>query len=276
MFDPLLPLLRCLVCRGALTLHDAERDTQHEVITGTLVCAGCAAHYPIHHGIVDVLGPPRPPNLAQLTNELAPTAWIYERLWRPHALSLLSGEVFPYERELDLVTNWVMPDRGGLIIDLACSNGLYARALASKLPDAGQIVGVDHSLPMLIEARQRAHALGLPISYVRAKAQNLPFADHGAAAVTIGGSLNEIGDLVACLAEVWRVVAPNGRFVAMTLTRHPRWFEQAIQQLLLPSGIRFWSSTELVAQFAEQHMQVIEQLLYGIVLFTLAQATPQR
>jgi ubiquinone/menaquinone biosynthesis C-methylase UbiE/uncharacterized protein YbaR (Trm112 family) len=276
MFDPLLPFLRCLVCRADLTLHNPVRDTQHEIITGMLVCGGCAAHYPIHHGIVDVLGPPRPPSIAQLTNELAPTAWAYERLWRPHALTLLSGEVFPYARELDLVTTWVAPERGGLIIDLACSNGLYARALAPKLPQGSVIVGVDHSLPMLLDARQRAQALGLPISYIRAKAQNLPFAEHGAAAVAIGGSLNEIGDLAACLAEVWRVVAPNGRFVAMTLTRHPRWFEQAIQQLLLPSGIRFWSTAELVEQFAAQHMQVIEQLQYGIVLFTLAKATPPR
>ncbi|MDZ4719414.1 MAG: class I SAM-dependent methyltransferase [Roseiflexaceae bacterium] len=273
MYDPLIPLLRCLVCQSSLTLRDVLRDSHQEIMTGTLVCAGCAAHYPVHHGIADFLGPPRPPSIAQFTNELTPTAWAYERLWRPHSLTLLSGEAFPYERELALVTNWVAPERSGLIIDLACSNGLYARTLAPRLPAGGQVVGVDHSMPMLVEARQRAAALGLAISYIRAKAQRLPFEHSSAAAVTIGGSLNEIGDLVGCLNEVRRVLNPSGRFVAMTLTRHPRRFERAIQQLLAPSGIRFWQAADLVAQFATQHLQVVDQRQYGIVLFTLARVT---
>lgn len=270
MYDPLLSQLRCRVCQGSLALHDPLRAADQEITTAILRCATCAAQYPVQHGLADFLGPPRPPTIAQLTNELTPTAWAYERLWRPRALTLLSGQSIPYDHELALVTNWVAPQRGGLMIDLACSNGLYARTLARSLAPGGHVVGVDHTTPMLLEARKRAQRANLPISYVRAKAQNLPFHTGSASAVTIGGSLNEIGDLGACLAEVRRVLAPSGRFMAMTLTRHPRWFEQQVQQLLVPGGIRFWQADELIGQFASHQLQVVDQRQYGIVLFTLA------
>jgi SAM-dependent methyltransferase len=111
----------------------------------------------VRDGIADFLGPPRPPTPAQITNEWPLTAWVYERGWRPFALTLLSGEPFPYRRELPLITALAEPRRGGLYLDVACSNGLYARALARSLAGApGHVVGVDHSLPMLKQARQYA------------------------------------------------------------------------------------------------------------------------
>ncbi|PMP78601.1 MAG: methyltransferase type 11, partial [Roseiflexus castenholzii] len=153
MYDALLPDLRCPICAGALDLGDARRDAAGEIISGTLHCV-CGAVYPIRDGIADFLGPPRPPTIAQLTNELSATAWAYERLWRPFALTLLSGESFPYQRELALVTEWIEATRGGLMVDVACSNGLYARALARAIRHVpGHVVGIDHARPMLREAR---------------------------------------------------------------------------------------------------------------------------
>jgi uncharacterized protein YbaR (Trm112 family) len=100
MDDELLPSLRCPTCAGALDLRDRRCDAGGEIVSGALHCA-CGAVYPIRDGIADFLGPPRPPTIAQLTNELPATACEYERLWRPFALTLLSGESFSVPARTD-------------------------------------------------------------------------------------------------------------------------------------------------------------------------------
>jgi ubiquinone/menaquinone biosynthesis C-methylase UbiE len=132
----------------------------------------------------------------------------------------------------------------------------------------GLVVGIDHALPMLVEAQKRIAGTGIRVNYLRASAQALPIASEAAASIVIGGSLNEIGNLAACLAEVRRILTSNGRFVTMTLTMHPNQFQYTIQRLLAPSGIQFWPTHELIAQFEMAGLPVEAQFPVGIVLFT--------
>jgi ubiquinone/menaquinone biosynthesis C-methylase UbiE len=113
----------------------------------------------------------------------------------------------------------------------------------------------------------------LQISLVRARAQQLPFRTACVASIAIGGSLNEIGDLEGCLTETRRVLAPGAVFAAMTLTRHARLFESAIQRLMEPGGVRFWTADELIGRFEAHGLHVIRREQHGIVLFT--QAVPR-
>ena len=132
------------------------------------------------------------------------------------------------------------------------------------------MLGIDHAMPMLTEARIRAQAAGLRVSYARASAQHVPIASQHATAIVIGGSLNEIGDLARCLREVRRVLARGGRFAAMSLTTHPRAFERFVQRILAPSGIQFWPTDQLLRHIATAGLQLEEQRQIGIVLFTRA------
>jgi SAM-dependent methyltransferase len=269
VYSELLPHLRCPSCHDALTPEQLEQDSAGEIVAGRLRCAACAAGYPIRCGIADFLGWPRPPSAAQVVNELPPTAWIYERLWRPFALSLLTGETFTYRRELPLIAALTEAQRGGLYLDIACSNGLYARALARTMRGApGHVAAADHSFPMLAEGRRLARGASLRISFVRARVQALPIAADIAAGVVIGGSLNEIGDLDACLAEVRRTLAGGGRFVAMTLTRADTPTGRAVQSIVGTGGIQFWTHSELVAHFECHGLRTTGSWRYGIVLFT--------
>jgi ubiquinone/menaquinone biosynthesis C-methylase UbiE len=252
-----------------MALEQPEQDSAGEIVCGQLCCAGCTNTYPIRHGIADFLGRPRPPTPAQVVNELPPTAWIYERLWRPFALSLLTGETFTYRRELPLIAALTEAQRGGLYIDVACGNGLYARALARTMRGAaGHVVALEHAFPMLVQGRRYARDAGLRISFVRASAQSLPIATDAAAGVVVGGSLNEIGDLDACLAEVRRTLASAGRFVAMTLTRADTPVGRVVQLMLGPGGVRFWTSQQLIEQFERHDLRTCSFWHYGIVLFT--------
>jgi ubiquinone/menaquinone biosynthesis C-methylase UbiE/uncharacterized protein YbaR (Trm112 family) len=269
VYTDLLSHLRCPSCQDILALEQPEHNSAGEIVTGRLCCVACAASYPIRDGIADFLGRPRPPSAAQVVNELPPTAWVYERLWRPFALSLLTGETFSYQRELPLIAALTEPQRGGLYLDVACSNGLYARALARTMRGAaGHVAAIEHSFPMLAQGRQFARDAGLRISFVRARAQALPIAAGAAAGVVVGGSLNEIGDLDTCLAEIQRTLASGGRFVAMTLTRADTPAGRAVQGIVGLGGIQFWTADELIAHFAQNGLRTAGSWRYGIVLFT--------
>jgi SAM-dependent methyltransferase len=256
-------------------LRRPETDSIGEIVAGLLECAICGAGYPIRDGIADFLGAPRPPSLAQVVNELPPTAWGYERFWRPFALTLFTGERFPYRRELPLIAVLAEPWRGGLYLDVACGNGLYARALTRAMPNApdggakaGHVVALEHAFPMLVQGRKFARAAGLRISFVRARAQALPIATGAASGVVIGGSLNEIGDLDGCLAEARRALANDGHFVAMTLTRAASFVGRMVQGMVGIGGIRFWAPDDLVRRFEQHGFRTIGRWCYGIVLFT--------
>jgi SAM-dependent methyltransferase len=275
VYAELLPHLRCPSCSNTLSLRRPETDSIGEIVAGLLECAICGAGYPIRDGIADFLGAPRPPSLAQVVNELPPTAWGYERFWRPFALTLFTGERFPYRRELPLIALLAEPWRGGLYLDVACGNGLYARALTRAMrnaPDrgakAGHVVALEHAFPMLVQGRKFARAAGLRISFVRARAQALPIAAGAAAGVVIGGSLNEIGDLDGCLAEARRALANDGRFVAMTLTRAASFAGRMVQRMVGIGGIRFWTPDDLVRRFEQHGFRTLGRWCCGIVVFT--------
>jgi ubiquinone/menaquinone biosynthesis C-methylase UbiE/uncharacterized protein YbaR (Trm112 family) len=271
VYRDLLPYLRCPNCRLTLALQQIRAADDVEIVGGARVCAGCNVSYPVRDGIADFLGSPRPPTPAQVTNELPLTAWVYERGWRPFALTLLSGQPFAYRRERPMVIALAEPQRGGLYLDVACSNGLYARALARSLAGApGHVAGCDHSLPMLKQARRYARDAGLRISYLRAKAQALPLVGHSAAGVVIGGSLNEIGDLGACLAEVRRTLAGGGRFVAMSLARAATPPGRQFQRLMGIGGVVFWTPEELERCFSQHGLRTVARWKYGLVMFQLA------
>lgn len=274
MYSQLLPLLRCPSCQSTLELRQPAYGPDAELLSGQLGCAGCGARYRIRHGIADFLGIPRPFSPAQLVNELPPTAWGYERLWRPFALSLFSGQRFGYARELPLIAALAEPQRDGLYMDIACGNGLYARTLARTLGAGGMVAAIDHSMPMLREAASLARAAGLRISFIRARAQALPIAPASSAACVIGGSLNEIGDIDGCLAEIKRCLADGGRFVAMTLSRADTPAGRLLQRALGGGGIRFWTAQQLIELFRRQQLHTSGCWRYGIVVFT--QSTLQR
>jgi ubiquinone/menaquinone biosynthesis C-methylase UbiE/uncharacterized protein YbaR (Trm112 family) len=273
MYAEALAYLRCPACSDTrLDLHgEQQRDRDGAIREGALHCWRCRARYPIRDGVVDMLRRAKLSTApAQIVNYLPPTAWAYERTWRPRALSLMTGEPFGYQRELPLIVGLLAPQRGGLYVDIACSNGLYARAIARALGERpGHVIGIDHSLPMLREARRFAQQHGLRISYVRARAQQLPFAAEQASGLAMGGSLNEIGDQPVSLREAHRVLAPAGRFAMMNLVRAEQPAGRALQWALSSGGLSFWPLERLNHAFDASGLRLVAQWRYRVVVFNL-------
>jgi SAM-dependent methyltransferase len=99
------------------------------------------------------------------------------------------------------------------VLDLACGEGRYCRALSAR---GFQVTGVDLSDDLLAEARRRSPLLpGMP-TYVRADMRSLPFGPQFDAVVSLFtsfGYFDERADDARVLSGVARVLVPGGRFL---------------------------------------------------------------
>jgi SAM-dependent methyltransferase len=223
--------------------------------------------YEIKDGYLDLLkSRTGADSLANLTNLLPGAGRGYEPLWRMHSLSLLTGEAFPNERELEIIKRLVRPLRGGRYLDLGCSAGLYTRSLSANL-DRGAAVGIDISPSMLEEAVRRARRIGANPSFVRANAKSLPFFDASFSGAVCGGTINEFGDPARVLRETNRVLETGGRLAIMGILRAGTPLGRRLQGFLSTGGIRFFDPDELRSLLDHAGFEPDQLQRYGPVFF---------
>lgn len=224
--------------------------------------------YEIKNGYLDLMGRRTGvDNVANLTNFLPGAGRGYEPLWRVRSLTILTGDRFPNERELEIISDLVNLERGDLCLDLGCSAGLYTRELARRLGGLGDVIGVDISPSMLREAARKSRASGATPSFARADAENLPFADALFTRAVCGGSLNEIGDPARALRETARVLAPGGRLAVMGILKSRTSWGRRLQQLLSTGGIRFFEPDELRSTLDHAGFDPDPLQIFGPVFF---------
>jgi SAM-dependent methyltransferase len=224
--------------------------------------------YEIKDGYLDLLkARTGADNIANLANFLPGAGRGYEPLWRVRSLSLLTGEPFPNERELEIIKRLVRPFGGGRYLDLGCSAGLYTRSLSNNL-DSGAAVGIDISPSMLREATRRAHVTGAKPSFIRANAKHLPFFDASFAGAVCGGTLNEFGDPARVLRETYRVLEPGGRLAIMGILRAGMPRGPRLQRFLSKGGIRFFDPDELRSLLDHAGFEPDPPQTYGPVFFS--------
>ena len=103
---------------------------------------------------------------------------------------------------------------GARVLDLGCGAGSYSRVLG----EAGfEVLGVDFASRVVQEARNRTH-LG-HVHYLSAEACTLPFADASFGHVLCIGLLQSLDRHEGALAEMCRVLEPEGSLCLMTLNR---------------------------------------------------------
>jgi SAM-dependent methyltransferase len=224
--------------------------------------------YEIKNGYLDLLKTRvGADNFANLTNFLPGAGRGYEPLWRVHSLSLLTGERFPKDRELGIISDLVGLSRGGRYLDLGCSAGLYTRSLARALDDKGEAVGIDISPSMLKEAARRARKIGARPSFARADAHILPFADASFSGAVCGGTLNELGDPARALRETRRVLEPGGRLAIMGILRAWSLRGLRFQRFLSIGGVRFFDPDELRSMLDHAGFDSDPLRTHGVVFF---------
>ncbi len=270
MYADVLLFLRCPACDAEAPELLGALEDDGEIVAGALRCPTCRRQTAIIDGIWDTQ-PPLMLTPAQLINYFPPTARLYEPAWRWYALTLLAGRRFPLREELTLLRGLLQPCAGQLYVDVACSAGMYARALAAT---GAVVAGVDHAWAMVREARRRARSQGSRISYIRASAQALPFAGGAAAGAAMGGSLNEIGDQLGALREIRRIMHDEGRFFCMNLLAAKSFGGHILQHVAGSGGIDFPSLETLNDWFRQTGWRRLAQWRWGVVAITLTTPLP--
>src|SRR5688500_15005102 len=120
---------------GLVYAGGMERDGM--ILAGEARSPATGETYKIQDGYLDLLkSRTGADTIANLTNFLPGAGRGYEPLWRVRSLSLLTGQSFPNERELEIIKRLVRPVRGVHYLDLGCSAGLSTRS-PSNTHDTG-------------------------------------------------------------------------------------------------------------------------------------------
>ncbi|HEY0171147.1 MAG TPA: methyltransferase domain-containing protein [Pyrinomonadaceae bacterium] len=108
---------------------------------------------------------------------------------------------------------------GDEVLDVGCGTGGGVRALATRFPEAGRVVGIDKSETMVAEARARTAAAAVPagacapVEFRVADAHQLPFPEASFDATYSLRVFEIIGEPRDALSEMARVLRPGGRLV---------------------------------------------------------------
>ncbi|MEP7199095.1 MAG: class I SAM-dependent methyltransferase, partial [Chloroflexota bacterium] len=170
--------LRCLRCEASdLQWRDArDFDGERLPTDGALVCGNCGARYPIADRILDMHARDAALTLAGRSNQAPLTPFVYERMWRPRSLPILSGGRLSARGELQLLREWAPLQAHHLALDLGSATGLYARTLAA-MDASATVVALDLAPNMLRASHLYARRAGVRnIAHLRAAADRLPFA----------------------------------------------------------------------------------------------------
>jgi ubiquinone/menaquinone biosynthesis C-methylase UbiE len=125
------------------------------------------------------------------------------------------------------------PKPGERVLDAGCGTGIVARQVASRLGARSAVTGFDLSPNMLAVAKAAAAREGIAIEWREGSAEQLPFPESSFDLVLCQFALMFFTDKSAALAEMRRVVTPNGRVLVSVwqgLDRHP--FYQTLHNVI--------------------------------------------
>jgi ubiquinone/menaquinone biosynthesis C-methylase UbiE len=141
------------------------------------------------------------------------------------------------------------PRASGTILDVACGPGIVTAAIA---PKAHAVVALDLTPEMLEKARQRCAKAGCDnVTFREGSATELPFAENTFAGVVTRLSMHHFTEPRRALAEMFRVLQPEGRLVLADVVSaedaNASALQNAIEVLRDPSHVRMLPVSELVS-----------------------------
>ncbi|MFF0156704.1 class I SAM-dependent methyltransferase [Streptomyces sp. NPDC005263] len=129
------------------------------------------------------------------------------------AQGVLDEILEPFE---DLLVEAVSVEPGERVLDVGCGTGGTTLTVAERLGPSGGCVGIDISEPMIAAARRRAEQADVPVSFVRADAQ-----EHAFEPATFDAVMSRFGvmffeDPVRAFSNLRRAATDEGRLRFIT------------------------------------------------------------
>lgn len=143
-------------------------------------------------------------------DKVADRWWSDDIRWVRTLKAMVPGRLSWFDRQID----W----SGKRVLDLGCAGGFMAEALAAR---GAHVTGIDPAAQAIEAARAHARVMGHDIRYDVGVGESLPYDDAEFDAVVCVDVLEHVHDLPRVLAEVGRVLTPDGLFLFDTINRNP-------------------------------------------------------
>lgn len=151
---------------------------------------------------------------------------------------------------------------GSIVLDIGCGPGNFTGWFGAEILPDGLAVGVDASDAML--CRAVADNSGPCVAYLRGDAENLPFADSVADAVSCLAALYLINEPFRAISELARVLKPGGRVVILTSALSGAFGNAGRGTVEAISGIRWFGRGEITGFLGDAGFTDIDQHIGGL------------
>lgn len=130
---------------------------------------------------------------------------LYETFLLPKIIDLAMRQkhLSPYRTE-------VVGAARGRVLEIGAGSGLNLRYYGKEVQS---VIGLDPSPRLLDRARERAAKVSVPVEFMLGSATAIPLADASVDTVVMTWTLCSIPDPAAALAEMRRVLKPDGRLL---------------------------------------------------------------
>lgn len=189
-----------------------------------------------------------------------------QKLWDSSA-ERYDRMVAPLERRFMAASRrWVGERAVGEVLEVAVGTGLNLSHYSSDIT----LTGLDISGPMLDMARSKAKASGREVTWVEGDAQDLPFDDSTFDSVVSTFAMCGFADYEKALAEIVRVVRPNGRILLAdhVVSTHPllHGFQRAVEAVTRRTNGEYWTRRPL-PRLETMRVRIVDarRLHFGII-----------
>jgi ubiquinone/menaquinone biosynthesis C-methylase UbiE len=128
------------------------------------------------------------------------------------------------------------------VLDLGCGTGTYTIEMARLVSDSGRVYAVDLQEPLVAQTRQRVMAAGLAerVRVHCSGAYQLPLEDDSIDLAVLVATLPQIPNKLLALAELSRVLKPQGRLVISEELPDPAYVPPPVtRRWLTEAGFQF-------------------------------------
>ena len=165
------------------------------------------------------------------------------------AANMAASPAFKEEQTLRRISAALGPAPIGRVLEVACGPGIVAEAIA---PLVSELVCIDATPEMLTLAKSRLEKSGQSnVTFQQAFAEALPFGAAEFDVIVTRLSFHHFKNIQAVLAELRRVLRPQGRLVTADVissaNREESTLHNALEQLRDPTHVHMLSHPEFMA-----------------------------
>ena len=131
---------------------------------------------------------------------------LYDKYILPRLIDRVCGQ-----RPIGKQREKVVGRARGTVLEIGIAGGLNLGYYNAE--DTDRVVGIDPSNALFDTAQQRADERAIPLETIKASAENMPFENTSFDSVVLTFTLCTIPSVESALAEIHRVLKPNGQLL---------------------------------------------------------------